>query len=509
MSITVGTAGQTLSTGFVSLLEISDEEFEAFQDFIYRESGISLSEAKRALVCSRLSKRLRHLGLTSYTEYYDYLQESDPTGTERQQMINCITTNKTEFFREAHHFEFLSNRLFPVWRDQAKLTGKRQIRIWSAACSTGEEPYTIAMTLADHFDNLPAWDVKILASDIDTDVLARAKAGIYSHDRMEGIDEECLRRHFLRGTGSQTGQYRIRRDLQRLITFRQINFIDEVWPVRTKFDAIFCRNALIYFNRESQQKIVNRLTDHLAPGGHLFLGHSENADWLAERLVILGQTVYRPRGADGAERLPTLLKDVKVPTANRPARPPQPARRKSIPAKSIIAGEVMASRDPLEIRTTLGSCIAACLYDPEARVGGMNHFVLPERAGDSFHAQSLGVHAMELLINWMMSLGAQRSRLRAKLFGGAQMFAISNANWNVGEKNVAFIRQFCKMERIAIEAQQLGGVNALAVRFNTETGKVLVKSIDRTTFNQVIEKEEADAGKLRETTKLAGDVTLF
>jgi chemotaxis protein methyltransferase CheR len=500
-------APRTAAAGFTSLLEISNEEFLAFRDLIYRESGINLSEAKRALICSRLSKRLRHLGLGSYSEYLDYLQSHDASGSERQQMINCITTNKTEFFRESHHFDFLRDKLFPIWQERARTSGKRQLRIWSAACSTGEEPYTIAMTLADHFENLAAWDAKILATDIDTDVLARAQAGIYSLDRMDGIEEEVTRRNFLRGTGGNAGKFRIRPQVQRLVSFRQINFVDDVWPIRTKFDAIFCRNALIYFNRETQQKIVNRLIDHLAPGGHLFLGHSENADWLTERLTVLGQTVYRPRGADGAERLPRLLRDVRVPEVKRPARI-SPSRL-SLPSKNIIAGEVMASRDPLEIRTTLGSCVAACLYDPTARVGGMNHFVLPERAGDSFQAQSLGVHAMELLINWIMSLGGQRSRLRAKLFGGGQMFAVSSSKWNVGEKNTAFIRQFCQTERIPIESQQLGGANALVVRFHTETGKALVKPIDRQLFAKLAPTEETDASRLLQPEKIAGEITLF
>ena len=505
---------QFSSSGPGNLLGISDDDFDAFRALIYEASGISLSDGKRALVCSRLSKRLRQLGLVTYSDYYDYLQSQDPNGAELQEMINCITTNKTEFFREAHHFQFLRQKLFPQWQERAKLTGGRRLRIWSAACSTGEEPYTIAMTLAEHFRNLAAWDAKILASDIDTEVLARARSGIYAAERMDGITAEMLPRYFLRGMGAHAGKFRVRPEVQRLVTFRQINFVEEVWPIRAKFDAIFCRNALIYFNRESQKKIVNRLIDHLAPGGHLFLGHSENADWLTERLVILGQTVYRPRGAEDAARVPVLLKSVDVPVAKTPVVKPsirtvrsEPSM-KTLPIKTIVAGEVMASSDPIEIRTTLGSCVAACLYDSEARVGGMNHFVLPERMGDSFHAHSLGVHAMELLINWIMSLGGQRSRLRAKLFGGAQMFAMTSPQWKVGDKNISFIRQFCQTERIPIDSELLGGTNALIVRFNTESSKALVKPVDRQAFEQLAPQEEQVAKHLQEAP-LTGTVTLF
>ena len=168
---------------------ISDRDFHAVRAMIYQEAGISLSDAKRALVCSRLAKRLRHLNLHSHAEYLDYLANRDPQGNERQVMVNCLTTNKTDFFREPHHFTFLRSNVFPAIEHAAEQGKARRLRIWSAACSTGEEPYTIAITILEHFGSLRGWDVEIVASDINTEVLRKAAEGIYALDRIEGVDE--------------------------------------------------------------------------------------------------------------------------------------------------------------------------------------------------------------------------------------------------------------------------------------------------------------------------------
>ena len=282
-----------------SIQTISDKEFDAFRELIYDAAGISLSPAKRALVCSRLTKRLRELEIPSFAEYYAYLVSLGPRDPEYQAMINCITTNKTEFFREPHHFEFLKNEAFPRIKQRAQQTGTRRLRIWSAGCSTGEEPYTIAMTLLSHFGPLANWDVRILASDIDTDVLHQAAEGIYSLDRLAGIPEEFKRRYFLRGTGECGGLYRVRPELRNLISFQRINLMQEPWPVKSQFDLIFCRNVLIYFNRETLRRTVQRFAEKLSDEGHLFLGHSENVDWLGCFLSPMGNTIHRRKSGSG------------------------------------------------------------------------------------------------------------------------------------------------------------------------------------------------------------------
>ena len=271
---------------------LGDREFALFRDLLYAEAGIALGPQKRVLVQSRLARRLRALGLVSYGEYYRYLAEHDPAGAERRSFVNALTTNKTEFFREAHHFQYLAETWAPALRARASATGSRRVRVWSAACSTGEEPYTIAMTLADQFDVHAGWDVRILASDIDTEVLAHAEAGLYAEDRLDGIPS-ALRSRFFTRAAPPPARMVVRPEIRQLISFRRINFRDEAWPIRARFDAIFCRNVLIYFNREDQQRLLERLRAFLADDGCLFLGHSESVVGLMTGVRQVGTTIYQ------------------------------------------------------------------------------------------------------------------------------------------------------------------------------------------------------------------------
>jgi len=189
----------------LGLFTISDREFASFRALILQEAGISLGDSKRHLICARLGRRLRRLGLQTFSQYYAYLMSCDPGREERLQMVNCITTNKTDFFRENHHFEFLRDRVFPELRERALAGKPRRLRIWSAGCSSGEEPYSIAIAVREFFSALPGWDVKILASDIDTEMLRTAEQGIYAAERLAGVPEELRRRHFLRGRGEWAG----------------------------------------------------------------------------------------------------------------------------------------------------------------------------------------------------------------------------------------------------------------------------------------------------------------
>ena len=268
---------------------LSDEEFQLLRDLIYRQTGITLSESKRTLITSRLAKRLRALRVSSYQEYYNHLLKSkDPV--EMQEMVNCITTNKTDFFRENHHFEFLLKEAFPKLEN---LRGRsRQIRIWCSASSRGHEPYTLAMTAHRYFQSKPNWDIRILATDIDTEVLTYASQGIYPLAELEMIPHDLCRRYFLRGTGGHAGKCQIRPEIRRLVTFRQLNLVHPPWPFRGSFDLIFCRNVMIYFDRPTQGIVLNEMAKHLDSDGYLFLGHSENICHREFPFVPLGATVY-------------------------------------------------------------------------------------------------------------------------------------------------------------------------------------------------------------------------
>lgn len=467
--------------------DITDAEFTTIRELIYEHAGISLSESKRALVCSRLAKRLRLLELRSLSEYLVHLEERDADGKERQQMVNCLTTNKTDFFREPHHFDFLREKILPQIRKRADEGGPRRLRIWSAGCSIGHEPYSTAITILESFSSLQGWDIGILASDINTEVLATAKQGIYPIDQLEPVPEEIRRKYFLRGRGEWAGQCQVRPEVRRLVTFRQINLMEKPWPFGARFDLIFCRNVIIYFNTATQQVLTTRLAEQLTDGGYLMLGHSEHPPWLSSILTPVGQTIYRRErsgapataGARGA----ASLKRGKASSAAVGVRRPGPSRPAASRDKhDIIAGEYFATTKPTRISTLLGSCVAACLYDPVARIGGMNHFLLPYHTGDEGESARYGLNAMELLINEIMKLGGDRRRLQAKVFGGGNVLRMESSRVNVGERNSRFVVEFLETERIPLIGQRLGGERPLRVHFLSATGQAFVKALPGATY---------------------------
>lgn len=275
---------------------ISPKAFDQLRDLIHAETGITLGPSKRELLYSRLDRRVRELGLRGFDDYYHHLLCDDRDGIELQRMINCVTTTKTDFFREKHHFDFLRDQAFRQWRSSGP-TNSYKLRIWSAACSRGHEPYSVAITLLEHFGPRSCWDIKILATDINTDVLAFSERGIYPIEEASCLPKEVRNRHFLKGTGRYNRTCRIRDELRRMIAFRQMNFTTADWPVQGQFDAILCRNVMIYFDEAQQRRLVARLTDHLRPGGYLFLGHSEHQTWITDHVEALGQTIYRKRSS--------------------------------------------------------------------------------------------------------------------------------------------------------------------------------------------------------------------
>jgi len=277
---------------------ITEREFQQFRALVLQQTGIALGDSKRQLVCSRLGKRLRYYGYSTFSQYYEHLAERDPEGQELLRMINAITTNKTDFFREAHHFDFLRSAILPAMQTEAGTGGARRLRIWSAGCSSGEEPYSIALTVLEGLPRPWAWDVKILASDIDTEMLAKGREGVYTDDRLSTIPAELRERYFLRGRGTREGLVAVRPEMKDLVAFRRINLRDESWPIRTLFDCIFCRNVIIYFDRALQEGLVSRFVELLKPGGYLFLGHSESLLGMRLGLRYVGNTVYQKASGD-------------------------------------------------------------------------------------------------------------------------------------------------------------------------------------------------------------------
>jgi chemotaxis protein methyltransferase CheR len=455
-------------------------EFHWFRDLIYREAGIHLRDSKLSLVASRLTRRLRLLGLDSFAAYIHHLGSADRDGHERRELINCITTNKTDFFREEHHFDFLRDTLFPAIRERARQGGPRRLRIWSAGCSTGEEPYSLAMTIAEHFGPRTGWEVGIVASDIDTAVLAKAHKGIYTEERLEPVSEPLRKRHFQRGTGGRAGHWRVRPELKALVELQQVNLNQSPWPVSGPFDAIFCRNVIIYFDKPTQQLLFERFARELDPHGCLFIGHSESLIGISDRFSLIGRTIHRLAG---------------------PRRAAEPAAGTGGGERRIVVGEVFASREPTWVRTLLGSCVSACLYDPHAAVGGMNHFLLPTGGEDG--GARFGVHAMELLINEIMKLGGHRPRLVAKVFGAAHV--ISRIPSRVPQQNAEFVRAFLHREGIRIVGERMGGTAAQEVWFETASGRARVRYVAASA--PALESEEESARSQLDRQRDAADVS--
>jgi chemotaxis protein methyltransferase CheR len=263
-----------------AIAAISPQEFALWQAYIERESGIHLVASKTALLAARLSKRLRALGLASFSDYY---QEVQLNPGERTRMLDAISTNETHFFREPCHYRFLEEELFTRWRKEAA-RGDRdsRIRIWSAACATGEEPFSIAMLLAHHFPPLSGWDTQVMATDLSHTALAQARSATWSIERMTEIPPRLLKRHMLRGVGDQAGRMRARAELRRLVRFAELNLCGAGEPLGGPFDAIFLCNVLIYFQPTQRARIVGRVIRHLRRGGQLFLGHAETLSDLSE-----------------------------------------------------------------------------------------------------------------------------------------------------------------------------------------------------------------------------------
>jgi len=265
-------------------VRLTDVELSRIVRLVYERSGITLHSGKRALVLARLQKRLRAGGFSSFRDYLSHV-DADASGAEVTALLDAIATNHTSFFREAQHFDFLRSTIVPT-------LANGPIRIWSAACATGQEPVTLAITLLDALEPDQYGRIRILASDLSTKALAVASSGVYKMERVADIPLDVLRRHFERGLGKQTGQARVAAHVHRLIEYRQLNFL-EVSDLGERFDVIFCRNVMIYFDRDVQQRVVSLLERHLAPGGHLFISHSESLNGMSHGLRWVAPAIFQ------------------------------------------------------------------------------------------------------------------------------------------------------------------------------------------------------------------------
>lgn len=271
-----------------NIARLSETEFQHLSSLVYRECGINLPAAKKIMLESRLNKRLRALNIFSFQEYIPLLTSRDGMASELIHMIDEVTTNKTDFFREPHHFTFLEKNILSQFSNS-----KKTFKVWSAACSSGEEPYTLAIVLEEFARLNRNFSYEIMASDISTQILQKAVLAIYPLDRTDTIPAEIKRKYFLKSKDTHKQTVRIVPELRKKVRFRRINFMDAVLPVDDKLDLILCRNALIYFDRKTQSEVVRKLVENLKPGGHLFIGHSESLYQHDLPLVQVKPTIYK------------------------------------------------------------------------------------------------------------------------------------------------------------------------------------------------------------------------
>jgi chemotaxis protein methyltransferase CheR len=270
--------------------------FARFQRLIHQETGIWLGDSKMALLCGRLSRRLRALEISKLEQYYEFVTQPAHE-EERVLMVDAITTNETRFFRDPRHFEFLEQKMIPRWRaDAQEGLRSKHLRFWSAGCSSGEEPYSLAMLIARHLPCSQGWSVSILATDISTRILAHARAGVYSITKSADIPEPLLKDHMLKGIGKHEGEMKVMPEIQALVDFQKLNLSQGPFPHGQRFDVIFCRNVLIYFALESKQKVIEDLTRCLAPNGLFFVGQAENLSSVNSELRSLAPAIYARTG---------------------------------------------------------------------------------------------------------------------------------------------------------------------------------------------------------------------
>ena len=271
---------------------LSDADFHRLAKYIEGELGIRMPDSKKVMIESRLQKRMRHFKLGSFREYVDFVFSPQGKESELINMIDAVTTNKTDFFREADHFDFLIETIVPETERRFGSGLAKPFSVWSAGCSTGEEPYTIAMVLEEYREKEPRFSYRIFASDLSTQVLAKAQAGVYDAEKAEVVPLSYKKKYMLKGKDPQSGLVRMKPELRARLSFARINFMDEHYQADDSFDVVFCRNVIIYFERKIQELILGRLCSHVRPGGYLVLGHSETLTGMNVPLRSVAPTIY-------------------------------------------------------------------------------------------------------------------------------------------------------------------------------------------------------------------------
>lgn len=444
---------------------MSEETFALFSEFIETEVGIKMPPVKKTMLQARLQKRLWKIGINSFDEYYQYVFSPEGREYELPNMIDVVTTNKTDFFREPKHFEFLTQRVLHDLLDREG--SDRQFMLWCAGCSTGEEPYSLAMVLHDFAENVRKFDFLILGTDISNTVLEKARMGIYEQEMVEPVPLSLRKKYLLRSKDESKSLVRVVPEIRSLVKFRKLNLTRGDFGFRENMDITFCRNVIIYFNRSTQEQVISRICSYLNPGGYLFTGHSETLNGMKLPLKAVSHTVYQ--------------KELDVPLSEQ------------LPIITLKPAEMFISERPTIVRTVLGSCVAVTMFDAQHRVAAICHALLPEAdtlsnpEDDKPNSYKYVNSVIPLMLKKLQTYGVNPQDLEVKLFGGADMLGSRTGKFGfqpVGKSNIEAVIQTIKNQNLRIKVSDVGGVSGRKILFYTHTGEVLLKRIKlRTAYN--------------------------
>ena len=437
---------------------MTDETFLRFSQFIQNELGIKMPPAKKTMLQARLQKRLWKLDIDSFHTYYEYVFSPEGRENELPHMIDVVTTNKTDFFREPNHFDFLVERVLPeLLNNQGP---EKRVTLWCAGCSTGAEPYSLAMVLRNYAEQIQDFQFFILGTDISTRVLEKAKLGIYDEETVEPVPAEFRKKYLLKSKEKDKALVRLVPEIRSNVRFRRLNLIKNDFGLRETMDIIFCRNVIIYFNRETQEQVINRLYHHLAPGGYLFTGHSETLNGLSVPLKAVAHTVYQKEHAvDLSTQLPVI---------------------------TLKPAELFISERPSIVRTVLGSCVAVTMFDRQLGVSAICHALLPGNdEGSELDTYTSGPYkyinsVVPLMVQRLRNYGVNIADLEVKLFGGADMMTarMGRPNYHpVGKSNIDAVIQAINAQNLQVKVSDVGGHMGRKILFYTHTGEVLLKRI--------------------------------
>jgi chemotaxis protein methyltransferase CheR len=437
---------------------MSDKTFARFSRFIQAEIGIKMPGAKKTMLQARLQKRLWKLGISSFDEYCDYLFSSEGMENELPHMIDVVTTNKTEFFREPKHFEYLIQHVLPDLIERKGL--RERLMVWCAGCSTGEEAYSLAMVLSEFADQTPGFQFFILGTDISTKVLEQAQGGIYEQERIETVPTWMRKRYLLKSRDQAKPLVRIVPELRTFVRFRRLNFMDKHFGLREPMDIIFCRNVIIYFDRLTQETVLNRICRYLNPEGYLFTGHSETLSGMNLPLIPVAHTVYQR----------TVITD----------------HHTDLPVIYLKPAELWVTDRPTIVRTVLGSCLAVTMFNHRLGVSAACHALLPHhdkkepRSTNPSERFKYVDRVIPEMVARMRDYGIRLEGIEVKVFGGADMLSSQieqDRNQPVGKLNVEMALKMIEAEGLQLKASDVGGAFGRKIFFYTHTGEVLLKRL--------------------------------